>query len=132
MKDFYILAPGNNVYSSVSGDGYSEMGGSSMAAPQVTGAIGILHEMWPHMKGENLVKLVLNTADTNINGYDVDIHGQGMLDLDEATKPQGAVGVPTTGRVDGTVTSLNNTYFATGSSSAFSSLSNIFSPFLTM
>mgnify|MGYP001169502516 FL=1 len=125
VKDFYILAPGNNVYSSVSGDGYSEMGGSSMAAPQVTGAIGILHEMWPHMKGENLVKLVLNTADTNINGYDVDIHGQGMLDLDEATKPQGAVGVPTTGRVDGTVTSLNNTYFATGSSSAFSSLSNI-------
>ncbi len=125
VKDFYILAPGNNVYSSVVGDGYMEMDGSSMAAPQVTGAIGILHQMWPHMKGENLVKLVLNTADTDINGYDVNIHGQGMLDLDEATKPQGAVGIPTTGRVDGTVTSLNNTYFATGSSSAFSSLSNI-------
>jgi len=96
-----------------------------MAAPQVTGAIGIIHEMWPHMKGENLVKLVLNTADTNINGYDENIHGQGMLDLDEATKPQGAVGIPTTGRVDGTTTTLNNTYFATGSSSAFSSLSNL-------
>ena len=125
VKDFYILAPGNNVYSSVAGDGYSEMSGSSMAAPQVTGAIGILHQMWPHMKGENLVKLVLNTADTDINGYDVNIHGQGMLDLDEATKPQGAVGVPTTGRVDGTVTSLNNTYFATGSTGAFSSLQGL-------
>ena len=124
-SDFYILAPGNSVYSSVPGDGYLTMGGSSMAAPQVTGALGILHQMWPHMKGENLVKLVLNTADTNINGYNVNIHGQGMLDLDEATQPQGAIGIPTTGRVDGTKIGLNNTYFATGSSSAFSSLSNL-------
>ena len=125
VKDFYILAPGNEVYSSVAGDGYNKLSGSSMAAPQVTGAIGILHEMWPHMKGENLVRLVLNTADTNINGYNVNIHGQGMLDLDEATKPQGAVGIPTTGRVDGTVTSLNNTYFATGSTGAFSNLQGL-------
>ena len=124
-SDFYILAPGNSVYSSVPGDGYATMGGSSMAAPQVTGAMGILHQMWPHMKGENLVKLVLNTADTNINGYNVNIHGQGMLDLDEATQPQGAIGIPTTGRVDGTLTSLNNTYFATGNTSAFSSLANL-------
>tara|TARA_B100001248_G_scaffold261965_1_gene255274 strand:- start:9893 stop:13597 length:3705 start_codon:yes stop_codon:yes gene_type:complete len=124
-KDFYILAPGNSIESGVPGNGYAKMGGSSMAAPQVTGALGILHQMWPHMKGENLVKLVLNTADTNINGYNVNIHGQGMLDLDEATQPQGAIGIPTTGRVDGTVTSLNNTYFATGNSSAFSSLSNL-------
>ena len=46
-SDFYILAPGNSVYSSVPGDGYLTMGGSSMAAPQVTGAMGILHQMWP-------------------------------------------------------------------------------------
>ena len=124
-SDFYILAPGNSVYSSAPGDGYATMGGSSMAAPQVTGAMGILHQMWPHMKGENLVKLVLNTADKEINNYDVNIHGQGMLDLDEATQPQGAIGIPTTGRVDGTTTSLNNTYFATGSTSAFASLSNL-------
>jgi len=41
-----------------------------------------------------------------------------MLDLDEATKPQGALGISTTGRVDGTLTSLNNTYFATGNDKA--------------
>ena len=125
VSDFYILAPGNSVYSSVPGDGYTTMGGSSMAAPQVTGAMGILHQMWPHMKGENLVKLVLNTADKDINNYNVNIHGQGMLDLDEATKPQGAMGIPTTGRVDGTTTNINSTYFATGTSSAFASLSNV-------
>jgi hypothetical protein len=125
VSDFYILAPGNSVYSSVPGDGYATMGGSSMAAPQVTGAMGILHQMWPHMKGENLVKLVLNTADKDINNYNENIHGQGMLDLDEATKPQGAIGIPTTGRVDGATSGLNSTYFATGTGSAFSSLGNI-------
>jgi hypothetical protein len=125
VSDFYILAPGNSVYSSVPGDGYATMGGSSMAAPQVTGAMGILHQMWPHMKGENLVKLVLNTADKDINNYDVNIHGQGMLDLDEATKPQGAIEIPTTGRVDGATAGLNSTYFATGTGSAFSSLGNV-------
>jgi len=124
-SDFYILAPGNSVYSSVPGDGYSTMGGSSMAAPQVTGAMGILHQMWPHMSGDNLVKLVLNTADTNINGYDVNIHGQGMLDLDEATQPQGALGIPTSGRVDSTTIPASKTYFATGSASAFASLSSV-------
>jgi hypothetical protein len=125
VSDFYILAPGNSVYSSVPGDGYATMGGSSMAAPQVTGAMGILHQMWPHMKGENLVKLVLNTADKDINNYNENIHGQGMLDLDEATKPQGAIGIPTTGRVDGATAGLNSTYFATGTGSAFSSLGNV-------
>ena len=126
VKDFYILAPGF-VDSTTPQDGYAINNGSSFSAPQVTGAMGILHQMWPHMKGENLVKLVLNTADKDINGYDENIHGQGMLDLDEATKPQGAIGLPTTGRVDGATSTknLNNTYFATGSASAFSGISDL-------
>jgi hypothetical protein len=37
-----------------------------------------------------------------------------LLDLNEATKPQGAVGITTTGRVDGPTVGLNSTYFATG------------------
>ena len=61
------------------------------------------------MNGENLVKLVMNTADKNLTGYNVSIHGQGLLDLDEATKPQGAVGLATSGRVDHPTVSLNNT-----------------------
>jgi len=46
------------------------------------------------------------------------------LDLDEATKPQGAVGVPTTGRVDNPTVNLNNTYFSTGTALP-SSLENL-------
>ena len=54
-----------------------------MAAPIVTGQVAVLHQMWPHMKGENLVKLVTTTADKDITGYDVNIHGQGIVDFDD-------------------------------------------------
>ena len=80
--------------------------------------------MWPHMKGENLVRLVTTAADKNINGYNVHIHGQGIIDLDEATKPQGTIGIPVDGRTDGKTSSVNNSYVS-GRSASIASLSNI-------
>jgi subtilisin family serine protease len=122
-SDFYVLAPGNT-YSTNNDGSYGNMSGTSMAAPIVTGQIAILHQMWPHMKGENLVKLVTTTADKDITGYDVNIHGQGIVDFDEATKPQGAIGIPNTGRVDGATSSISNTYVS-GSGSMQAVLSNL-------
>jgi len=122
-SDFYVLAPGWT-YSTNKDGSYGNMTGTSMAAPIVTGQIAILHQMWPHMKGENLVKLVITTADKSITGYDVNIHGQGVVDFDEATKPQGAIGIPTTGRVDGAISSVSDTYVS-GSGSIQAALSNI-------
>ena len=122
-SDFYVLAPGWT-YSTNKDGSYGNMTGTSMAAPIVTGQIAILHQMWPHMKGENLVKLVTTTADKSIAGYDVNIHGQGVVDFDEATKPQGAIGIPTTGRVDGAISSVSDTYVS-GSGSIQAAISNI-------
>ena len=118
ISDFYILAPGMNINSAVpvhlSGGNYMNASGTSMAAPHVTGAFGIINQMWPHMKGDNLVKLILVTADKNLPNYNVNIHGQGLLDLSEATKPQGSVGIPTTGRTNGPIIGTYGTYFSTG------------------
>jgi hypothetical protein len=113
IKDFYILADGVNVESIKSGGGYTTMTGTSMAAPVVSGAIGVLHQMWPHMKGKHLVDLVLTTASEHVlnsygeNIYDENLHGQGLLDMDRATRPVGATGIPTSGRTNGGVSVIS-------------------------
>ena len=114
ISDYYIMAPGTYVASTVDGGDYSTLSGTSMAAPVVTGGVALLHQMWPHMTGSNLVKLMMNTGDKSFAGYNVNVHGQGLMDLDEATKPQGALGLPTTGRVDGTTSSVTSGNIALG------------------
>jgi len=106
IKDFYIMADGTAVTSTAENGGYVTMTGTSMAAPVVTGSIAVLHQMWPHMKGKYLVQLVLITGNKNIAGYDENVHGQGLLDMDKATRPVGATGIPTTGRTNGGVSNL--------------------------
>lgn len=110
ISDRYIIAPGVYVAAPTNDGGYTTLTGTSMAAPHVAGAVAIVHQMWPHMTGANVSQLILNTASTDeINNYDPNVHGQGMLDLDEATKPQGAMGLATTGRIDGNTINLSNT-----------------------
>ena len=131
MKDFYILAPGMSVQSaSMTGTtGTVDKSGTSMAAPQVTGALAILHQMWPHMKGENLVKLVTTTASKDLPGYNPGVHGSGLLDLDRATQPVGATGIPTSGRTAGAVAELGTlsggAALGTVSSDAFTVLGKV-------
>ena len=106
-SDFYILAPGSALESASKSGGNEIMTGTSMSTPVVAGSLAILNQMWPHMKGENLVQLVTKTADKTIAGYHVNTHGSGLLDLDKATQPVGATGIPTSGRTDGSISSLS-------------------------
>lgn len=101
-SDFYIMAPGVSDYSVGYGaaTAYSIYSGTSQAAPTVTGAVAIINQMWPNMKPENIAKLLLATANKNIKNYDVNVMGQGLLDLDRATQPVGGLNIPTTGRVN--------------------------------
>ena len=106
IKDYYIMANGTAITSTAVNGGYTTMSGTSMAAPVVTGSIAVLHQMWPHMKGKHLVQLVLVTGNKNIVGYNENVHGQGLLDMDKATQPVGATGIPTSGRTNGGVSSV--------------------------
>lgn len=125
ISDWYIMAPGRYVAAPDANGEYRANSGTSMAAPHVTGAVGIVHQMWPYMKGENIVQLLLNTADKDLTNYDVNIHGQGMLDLDEATSPQGVVGIPTSGRIEGATSSLDSGAFAMSGGVNIASISSM-------
>jgi subtilisin family serine protease len=122
VSDFYILAPGGTNSTNKSGDvGYME--GTSMAAPVVTGGVAIVSQMWPYMKGENIVKLLTTTANKNIPDYSKETHGAGVLDLDRATQPVGAVGIPTGGRTTAAAKPVNISNTG-GSGTALSSLAS--------
>ena len=106
IKDYYIMANGTAITSTSENGGYVTMSGTSMAAPVVTGSIAVLHQMWPFMKGKHLVQLVLVTGNKDIAGYNENVHGQGLLDMDTATRPVGATGIPTSGRTNGGVSAV--------------------------
>lgn len=113
--EFYLMAPGTNILSTVpktagipqkydaalQPTGLATMTGTSMSAPVISGAAAIIHQMWPQMKGSNVAKLLLVTANKNIPNYNLYVHGQGLLDLEKATRPVGNLGIPTTGRLAG-------------------------------
>lgn len=92
-SDFYLVAPGTNITSTY-GTGYAMMSGTSMAAPVVSGSVAVLRQMWPYLRGDAIAKILLTTANKNLPNYDVNVYGQGMVDLDRATRPVGTISVP--------------------------------------
>lgn len=125
MSDFYILAPGAGVIStSNTGTGTRNMGGTSQSAAVAAGALAVINQMWPYMTPENQVQVLLRTANKNLPGYRTETHGQGLLDLDRATQPVGAVGLTTTGRT-GTSQPITPIVIAGGTTQVQARLSSI-------
>jgi hypothetical protein len=67
--------------------------GTSFAAPVVSGSLALLKQMFPTVGNHELVARLLTTADKTGIYSDSSIYGQGLLDLDAATRPVGALGV---------------------------------------
>lgn len=98
VSDFFIMAPGSEFAPTAYGTNtYNIQTGTSQAAAVVSGSVAVIHQMWPLMKGSNIVKLLGATANKSFSGYDVNVHGQGLLDMNRATQPVGVLGIPTTG-----------------------------------
>ncbi len=98
---FYVLAPGENVYSTavVSGTGESTFGtgsGTSFAAPAVAAAAGLLLEKFPALTASEVVDILLTSA-TDIGAVGVDaINGHGILNLTAAIAPIGTTSLTIT------------------------------------
>lgn len=71
--------------------------GTSLAAPQITGAAALLIQAFPNLSGAQVVDLLLRTArDAGVAGTDP-VYGRGTLDLTAAFQPVGGMGVAGTG-----------------------------------
>ncbi len=80
-KMWCIAAPGYQIYSTVPTDAYNTLGGTSMAAPHVTGAVAIAKQMFPNAQGSQLASIVLRTA-SDIGSPGVDsAFGWGLLNI---------------------------------------------------
>lgn len=118
-SDFYLLAPGTAINSTYLNGTYQSMSGTSMATPAISGAVAVVHQLWPYMKGDQIAQVLLKTANKNLPNYSVATHGQGLLDLDKATQPIGNLGISTTGRT-GSATPVTGTLSVSGLSSSVS------------
>lgn len=109
-QNYCIAAPGDNIFSTVTGDAsYTYMSGTSMAAPVVTGSIAFLMGAYPYMTPQEVVSLVFETA-TDLGDAGVDaVYGHGLINLDEATKPQGELEIASSSNVNGESVSLRST-----------------------
>ena len=106
VKDFYVVAPGMQVYGShanqlnMGTNGSTAVQGTSPAAAYVSGGIALMKQAWPQLRPEQLVAVTLNTAkDLTYNpvtkkndliGVD-SVYGHGLVDFDAATRPMGTL-----------------------------------------
>jgi serine protease AprX len=76
-----LVAPGERIQSSLPGQGWGELDGTSMAAPHVSGAAAMLMARYTELIGEpRRIKLILCESATDL-GRERTFQGHGMLDV---------------------------------------------------
>ena len=104
-----IAAPGGDrredagIYSTVPGGDYGYKQGTSMAAPQVSGALAALKSMFPNLGFQDVRDRILFTANGTGIYADSSIYGRGLLDLDASSRPIGGTFFSLGGHDDGPV-----------------------------
>jgi len=99
IRNFFIVAPGNNIVSDAPGNKLASMSGTSMAAPHVAGAVALLKDAWPWLAPAKQAEILKKTAkDLGQKGVD-SIYGWGLLDVAAAMSPSGKTVVATGGNV---------------------------------
>lgn len=78
-----LAAPGNYILSTISGNDYGYMSGTSMAAPMVTGAAAMLYSYYPTMQLKDIKEKLLSSVrkQDSLSGKTV---SGGMLDISAA------------------------------------------------
>jgi hypothetical protein len=88
---WYLVAPGVNVLSTYLNGQYAPMSGTSMAAPLVSGAAALLKQQWPSLTADQIANILFVTA-TDLGAPGIDpVYGRGLLNIEKAMRPIGAL-----------------------------------------
>jgi hypothetical protein len=88
---WYLVAPGVNVLSAYLNGQYATMSGTSMAAPLVSGAAALLKQQWPSLTADQIANILFVTA-TDLGAPGIDpVYGRGLLNVEKALRPIGAL-----------------------------------------
>lgn len=106
-----LAAPGEGVVSTYINGGYIRSGGTSYAAPFVSGAAAILMQAFPNLSADQVAAILLRTA-TPLGPSS--IYGAGLLNLEKALQPIGTVMVATGASAAGPAAPLARTQLQLG------------------
>jgi subtilisin family serine protease len=70
--NYEVLAPGQNIYSTIPGNGYRYLSGTSMATPVTSGAVALIKSYLPNISTEELFARIIQAS------------GSGVLDIKKA------------------------------------------------
>ena len=115
MKDYFVVAPGVDIWSSVGnglkpGPDYGYLSGTSMATPYVTGVAALIKGDWPYLRSDQIASVIFNSSD-DLGAPGIDpVYGHGEVDVTKAMNP---LNVPPPPPPPGTART-NNTYQTAG------------------
>jgi hypothetical protein len=108
-RDYFLVAPGVQILAPELDGDATLVSGTSFAAPHVSGAVALVLDAAPFLGADEVVELLLETAtDLGASGTDA-IYGRGLLNLEAALAPQGALSIPLGNSVDGAAAMLGAT-----------------------
>lgn len=113
-----MAAPGSNIYSTYK-SGLGIGSGTSFAAPAIAAAAADLLQEFPYLTAAQVGQILLKTANKTGIYTDSATYGQGLLDLNAATKPVGTTSIPTGSSVNGSAVMLANSGAAFGGAFGF-------------
>ena len=99
-RNYCIAVPGEHQVPNVA-NGYSRVSGTSPAAATVASALAILKQAFPSIGNDEILQRLYSTADKSGHYADRSIYGQGLVDLDTATRPVGTLQLMSAGDIGG-------------------------------
>ena len=88
----------------------SKLGNAGGATAQAS--IALIQQLWPYVTDEVAAEILAGTAFTDFEGFDPDVHGHGIIDIQRALLPVGELRMPLEGRsgtvaITGSLTGVN-------------------------